>query len=117
EFVPLPVTVGFEAADEASSDGPNCRCAAGNDAWDSRVLLDLPRCLGHFLQCRRHLDVVLVEDVFAVSQDVTLLEHGDGVERALADAPAGLAVPAVGSNERRVEVIELEPLAIGQFWI
>ena len=84
---------------------------------DAGVLLHQPRRLGHLLERRRHLDVVLVEDVLAVGEDVALLEHRNRVERAFADAAAGLAVPAVGRDQRRIEVVELEPAAIGQLRI
>src|SRR5262249_23580814 len=117
EFAPLPISVGFQAADEAGGDSSDGWRTASDDTGDAGVLLDLPRRLRHLLERDRHLDVVLVEDVFAIGEDVTLLEHRDRVERPFADAPTGLAVPAIGANEGRVEVLDLEPLAIGQLRI
>ena len=93
------------------------RRAAGDDAGDPGVLLHQPRRLGHLLEGRRHLDVVLVEDVLAVGEDVALLENRNRVDRAFADAAAGLAVPAVGRDQRRIEVIELVPALVGQLRI
>ena len=117
ELAPLAVGVGLEAADEAGAHARHGRRAAGHDAGNAGVLLHQPRRLGHLLERRRHLDVVLVEDVLAVGEDVALLEHRNRVERALADAAAGLAVPAVGRDQRRIEVVELEPARIGQLRI
>ena len=117
ELVPLTVGVGLETAAVAGADGRRARRAAGHDTRDSGVLLHQSRRLDHLFKGRWHLDLILVEYVLAVRDDVTLLEHRNGVDRSLAHAAANLAIPAVGGDQRRIEVLEVVPAPIGQLRI